>query len=204
MKKTIDTPSKEAAKPEHKEALELANKEAAEAGEALALLDGFDGTTVQGREDLAAIALDARERRLKLEAEMEKITKPQWTAYKATRALFTPALDGYSQIEKKAKEKIAEGMVQHNKDAEKALDVVAATGDAEALAKVEAAAAPKGMTLSKSWTYRVTDEKLVPREYMMVQHAKIQLAIAEGVREIPGIEIFQKTDVRKASSKAGE
>lgn len=57
---------------------------------------------------------------------------------------------------------------------------------------------------TKRWTYKVTDITKVPREYLEVVdevdgidklgsgHKKLQQAVNNGLRELPGIEIFQK------------
>jgi hypothetical protein len=61
-------------------------------------------------------------------------------------------------------------------------------------APVVATAAPaekvKGIT--KRWTYDVTDESLVPREYMTVDLAKLRAAVNAGTRLIPGVNIYQE------------
>ena len=43
------------------------------------------------------------------------------------------------------------------------------------------------------WTFDIIDESLVPREYMTINTGKIRDAIKMGVREIPGIKIYQTT-----------
>lgn len=48
----------------------------------------------------------------------------------------------------------------------------------------------KGIT--KTWTHSIVNESLIPREYLVVDSSKITKAIREGVREIPGVSIFQK------------
>lgn len=48
----------------------------------------------------------------------------------------------------------------------------------------------KGIT--KSWAHEVEDISLVPREYLMIDEAKVKEAIKAGTRIIPGIKIFQK------------
>lgn len=49
---------------------------------------------------------------------------------------------------------------------------------------------------SVKWVHEVTDAQAVPRQYLMVNEAAIKAAIAGGVREIPGVRIFE--DVRTA------
>lgn len=48
----------------------------------------------------------------------------------------------------------------------------------------------KGIT--KTWAYEVEDLSLVPREYLMIDEAKVKEAIKAGTRIISGIKIFQK------------
>lgn len=52
----------------------------------------------------------------------------------------------------------------------------------------------EGMTVRKTWTYEIVDEKLVPDEYYTIDPTKIRSAIRNEVREIPGIKIFQKEE----------
>lgn len=46
------------------------------------------------------------------------------------------------------------------------------------------------------WTFRVKDPAAVPRQYLTVSDAAIKAAVAGGVREIEGVEIYE--DVRTA------
>ena len=47
-------------------------------------------------------------------------------------------------------------------------------------------------TPSKRWVFRVTNELLVPREFLMVDERLIRAAVKEGVREIPGVEVYEE------------
>ena len=47
----------------------------------------------------------------------------------------------------------------------------------------------------KRWTFKVTDEKKIPREYLCVDEKAITAAIAAGERDIAGVEIFEDTIV---------
>jgi len=47
-------------------------------------------------------------------------------------------------------------------------------------------------SVRKTWVYEVTDEAQVPREYLIIDEGVITLAIRDGVREIPGIRIYQQ------------
>lgn len=47
----------------------------------------------------------------------------------------------------------------------------------------------------KVWTFAVKDESQVPREYLSVDEKKIRDAVRAGVREIPGVDVFQDTQI---------
>lgn len=49
-------------------------------------------------------------------------------------------------------------------------------------------------TASRKWVHEVTDVNQVPRQYLMVNDMAIKAAIAGGVREIPGVRVYE--DVR--------
>ncbi len=51
-------------------------------------------------------------------------------------------------------------------------------------------------TASRKWVHEVTNPADVPRQYLMVNEAAIKAAIFGGLREIPGVRIFE--DVRTA------
>lgn len=72
---------------------------------------------------------------------------------------------------------------------------IEALQQAPTLAAYDVATAPsstkvKGIT--KRWTFEITDESLVPREYLMVDEKKIREVVTAGSRSIPGIRIFQQ------------
>ncbi|SNR98981.1 hypothetical protein SAMN04488503_2214 [Humidesulfovibrio mexicanus] len=50
-------------------------------------------------------------------------------------------------------------------------------------------------TQRKVWKHEITDETQVPREYLMVDEAKVRQAVKQGVREIPGIRIYEHTEI---------
>jgi hypothetical protein len=51
-------------------------------------------------------------------------------------------------------------------------------------------------TASRKWVHEITNREEVPRQYLMVNDAAIKAAIAGGVRDIPGVRIYE--DVRTA------
>lgn len=59
-------------------------------------------------------------------------------------------------------------------------------------AKAIEVASAKPNNLRKVWTYKIMDLTKVPLEYMIVNEKAVKAAIAEGKREIAGLEIFQE------------
>lgn len=47
----------------------------------------------------------------------------------------------------------------------------------------------------KTWTFEVTDEALIPRAYLCIDEKAIRQAVRDGIREIPGVNIFQETSI---------
>lgn len=45
------------------------------------------------------------------------------------------------------------------------------------------------------WEFAIVDEKLIPREYLIVDEDKIKKAIKAGIREIPGLNIWEATSM---------
>ena len=48
------------------------------------------------------------------------------------------------------------------------------------------------VTAKKVWAWQVVDEKKIPREWFSLDEKKVNAAVRGGLREIPGIKIFQK------------
>ncbi len=48
---------------------------------------------------------------------------------------------------------------------------------------------------SKVWTFKIIDPLLVPKEYLVIDGSLIRVAIRNGVRQIPGLSIYEETRV---------
>ena len=62
-------------------------------------------------------------------------------------------------------------------------------------AQVEIVMAPAETSLRKVWAYEITHPNKIPREYMTIDEKAIGAAVRSGVREIPGVKIFQKNQL---------
>ncbi len=49
--------------------------------------------------------------------------------------------------------------------------------------------------ITRRWVFEVIDENKIPRGWLTIDERKINDAIKEGVRDIPGLKIFQKEDI---------
>jgi len=47
----------------------------------------------------------------------------------------------------------------------------------------------------KKWVWELENEQLIPREYLSLDEKKIESAIKNGVRNIPGIKVFEKEEI---------
>lgn len=56
---------------------------------------------------------------------------------------------------------------------------------------VAVAETPKN-SITKVWSYEIVEIGIIPREFLMPDDAKIKAAVRAGIRDIPGIIIFQK------------
>ncbi|MCL5990563.1 MAG: hypothetical protein M1419_00475 [Bacteroidetes bacterium] len=51
--------------------------------------------------------------------------------------------------------------------------------------------ASKSKSLRTAWDYKIVDESLIPRQYMIPDEKKLRAAIKAGFHEIPGLKIFE-------------
>lgn len=59
-----------------------------------------------------------------------------------------------------------------------------------------------GTTIVKNWTFRIVDEALIPREYLLVDEKKVR-GVVRALKEkanIPGIEVYAEDVVRSHAS----
>ncbi len=109
------------------------------------------------------------------------------------------------EAEHKAKEAAAQLKKEKDKDARVALEktiadeTLAAQAPTPQVANIVLPTAPKVVRtetgsgyLRMDWTFEITDEAQVPREYLMVNEGLIRNKVKAGIRQIPGVRIFEK------------
>ena len=58
-------------------------------------------------------------------------------------------------------------------------------------------------SLKKVWKFKVNNIDEIPSGYLMVNESAIELAIERGIREIPGIEIYEDSNIKFTSARKG-
>ncbi len=97
-------------------------------------------------------------------------------------------------LEKKAEEERLAALKKAEEEAKK-IEVQAPVVVAPVVAEAPRVTRTESGSASqrKNWTFAVTDTGLVPREYLIVDMAKIRDAVKMGVRSIQGVTIFEET-----------
>lgn len=169
----------------------------AEAERALVFIAKLDLSTQSNRDVAGKVLAEIRTRVATLETQRKDITGPILESKRKVDALFKPVVEFWQACD----DALEPALLAATKAAEqaqiKALAVVAETsGQTDALTLTQAhtsAETPAGLDLRKTWTARIVDESLVPREYLCVDVDKIKrLVVAmKGEVTIPGIAVEQ-------------
>ncbi len=154
----------------------------------------------------ADLLADVKGRNKRLAEMKEQATRPINEALKNIRGWFRPAEDKLAQIEQAIKASIAtftNAQEQARRDAVKQLEASATSGEAQvALTALSTAqvAPVVGLSTRKIWQMEILDASAVPRQYCTPDEVMIRAAVTSGVREIPGVRIFEKTVVASRST----
>jgi BMFP domain-containing protein YqiC len=199
------------------EASPPANAEAAtataEAAELLVQVQGFEIATREDLELAAEVLAEAKGKAKALEARLAEITRPLNAALASARELFRPALTHYGTIERDVKSRIAAfhaAESSRNAAALAAASAAHAAGDGEgvgeALAKVAHVAHVEGVSVRYSWAFEVEDLAQVPREFLVLDEAKVKAWIKSTAGKesaphpIAGIRFERKASVASRSA----
>jgi len=150
-----------------------------------------------------------KQRKTTIEDERKKITKPLNASLKQVNALFKNLSEPLSEADKIIRQKILAFRAKREEQAakrqakllEKAETAEEEEDDeerAEELTEQAAKVVPLvgSSTTSKRWTFTVEEPSVVPRKYMMVDDRAIRAAVRNGVRDIPGVKIYQEEGLR--------
>lgn len=134
-----------------------------------------------------------------LEAERTKVTKPLLDAKRAIDGWFDPAKVALKELEGVLKSAMSGFVTGQEQKRLEALQL----GQHEAALAVEQPIMPSGVSTRTTWRFNVVDEAKVPREYLVLDMAKVQAHVShyKSNSAIPGIEAYPDTGIA-ATAKA--
>jgi len=105
------------------------------------------------------------------------------------------------EIERRKREAAAQ---KAREEAQKKLDAEAKKAKVESVKLPDPVEMPRETRIAteagtvyekRSWKFLIEDAAQVPREYLMVDERAIRDAVKAGVREIPGVKIYEHKDI---------
>jgi hypothetical protein len=178
------------------------------------LLDRLNAIEVKTKTDVEVLSDGAVMINLRLseiEAERKKVTAPLNESLKAANNLFKRIAAPLEEMKRIVQAKMQKWWNDENVKRQEEEDRIKA--EEERRRKIQAAHKKQGHDVAepielekpapvetkvgnthvrKDWTFEVIDEIKVPREYLMVDDGKISVRISQGIRDIPGLRIYQK------------
>jgi hypothetical protein len=158
-------------------------------------------STIQNDEQqqfVATLLRAVKDRWQFVEDKRKSITKPLNDAFKATNAVFKPALEGYKEVEDILKQKLAEYLelkqATNVASLQAASQAATPTQAAALMTSVAPVAPPPGVSMRYVWKFEVTEPDAVPRELCSPDLKKIEAALAAGMT-VPGVRTFQESIV---------
>lgn len=173
-------------------------------------LASFEVRTQGDLDMLGSLLGEVKKQAKRLDEMRKRATRPMNEALNEVRSWFKPAETALEELERAIKGRIT---AWHEAQAAQ-LDAARASINAAATAEeVEGAlstlatahASPDGVVLANVWDFEVVDLRALaaavasgdkPDVYLSVNERVIRAEIAGGVREIPGVRVFQRTQVR--------
>lgn len=130
-----------------------------------------------------SMGLQARKLRQQLDESRKEIVKPHFDYQKAINKIVKDMEAKLEDIEQNLKDKIT----QWNEN-RKELPF----GN---LTNLEIQVEDGQLYTQKKWIFDIDDSTLIPVEYLSLDEKKIKEAIANGIRNIPGVQIFEKEEL---------
>lgn len=138
----------------------------------------------QGNELIKQVAAE----RLKITRQLDK-EKHDWM--EVEKQMTAPILEAMQPLKDAVEHYNREMMrVREHQQAEAAQQAAHAESGETTWLTPEISSLPKGVQLK--WTFEIVDSNKVPNGYWIINEAAIKADIADGVREIPGIHIFEE------------
>ena len=132
-----------------------------------------------------SMGLQARKIRKQLDETRLTIVRPHLDFQRAVNKIVKEYETILEKIESDLKTKLDEYLQNSN-----------SSNNAEFIAKSREILVEDGkLAKVKKWVWELENEQLIPREYLSLDEKKIESAIKNGVRNIPGIKVFEKEEI---------
>jgi exonuclease VII large subunit len=132
-----------------------------------------------------SMSLQARKIRKQLDETRLSIIRPHLDFQKAINKIVKEYEAKLEEIENNLKSKLDDYLQKS-----------ASTNNASFIAKSREMFVEDGkLSKVRKWAWELEDEAAVPREYLALDAKKIDDAVKQGVRNIPGIKIFEKEEI---------
>jgi exonuclease VII large subunit len=132
-----------------------------------------------------SMSLQARKIRKQLDETRLSIVRPHLDFQKAVNKIVKEYESKLEQIENNLKNKLDEYLKQ-----------ASSTNNSSFIIKSREMLVEDGkLTKVKKWVWELEDEQSIPREYLTLDEKKIDEAVKQGIRNIPGIKVFEKEEI---------
>lgn len=130
-----------------------------------------------------SMSLQLRKLRQQIDDSRKEIVKPHFDYQKAINKIVKDVEAKMEVIEENLKNKIEQwNLIRKEQPFENVIALELKVDDGQ-------------LYTQKKWDFTVDDSKAIPVEYLTLDEKKIKEAIANGVRNIPGVQIFQKEEI---------
>ena len=148
------------------------------------------GETHKQAIDLLALTGEAKKQ---LEAKRKVAVDPLNKKVKEINAFFRSLAEPFETADRVLRGKVLQFRSEEEKrrkEAEEKLRETSQFAVVPQLAKTQRAELGQAIA-QKVWEFEVVDPKQVPRDYLRVDESAIRRAIMQGIRNIPGVKIYQ-------------
>ena len=187
----------------------------------VATAEEFSVTSIETRGTAIEMGTQAKTISNMIEKKRKEIKRPYLDFSQTLDGLVKPLRDNLALIENGLKRKIKVHVDAENKrkaeQERKRLEVEAALNPAVEPPKVpepgthrskpviesKISTGSGSASVKKEWKHKLTDLSKVPQKFLMLNEDAVKTAIELGVREIPGIDIYEDSKIQLTVSRGG-
>jgi hypothetical protein len=173
--------------------------------ELLGIVEGYSISEKAEFDAAGELLLLVKRRYKEFEALRVSMVKPLNDQVSGVNAQFRPGLNRLGTIEARLKGMMGQYTLAQREEQQRLLQAAAEASRARTAGDLALALRQQanevvtpqkdGVTITKVWDWELLDAAPVPREYLSVDPTKLNAAVKAGVREIPGVRIFETSKV---------